>query len=69
MSWLVLVVAGVLEAVWATALAASHGLRRPLPTAVFVVTLGLSMTGLGWAMTDLPPGWSSSAASSRPWSA
>ena len=56
MHWLVLVVSGALEAVWATALAASDGFRRPRPTALFAVSLVLSMTGLAWAMTGLPTG-------------
>jgi len=54
MSWLVLVLSGVLEAVWATALARSDGLTRTAPTLVFFVALALSMAGLGWAMRDLP---------------
>ena len=37
MDWAILVGSGVLEAVWATALGASRGLRRLLPTLVFVV--------------------------------
>ena len=54
MSWLVLVLSGILEAVWATALARSDGLTRTAPTLVFFVALALSMAGLGWAMRDLP---------------
>jgi quaternary ammonium compound-resistance protein SugE len=56
MSWLVLILSGALEAVWATALAASGGFRRPRPTVLFGVSLTLSMVGLAWAMTDLPAG-------------
>ena len=56
MSWLVLVLSGVLEAVWATALSRSDGLTRLLPSAAFVVALALSMLGLGWALRDLPVG-------------
>ena len=56
MSWIVLVLSGVLEAVWATALGRSQGLHRPLPTAVFVVALVASMAGLAYAMRDLPVG-------------
>ncbi|GAB2610464.1 multidrug efflux SMR transporter [Kocuria himachalensis] len=55
-AWTVLVLSGVLEAVWASALAASDGLRRPVPTAVFAVTAALSLVGLAYAMTDLPTG-------------
>lgn len=56
MYWLVLILSGVLEAVWATALAASDRFRRPRPTALFAVTMTLSMVGLAWAMTGLPTG-------------
>jgi quaternary ammonium compound-resistance protein SugE len=56
MSWLVLVLSGALEAVWATALSRSDGLTRLLPSAVFVAALVLSMLGLGWALRDLPVG-------------
>lgn len=58
MSWFVLVLSGVLEAVWATALGRSDGLTRPVPTATFVVALVLSMGGLGYAMRTLPVGTS-----------
>jgi quaternary ammonium compound-resistance protein SugE len=54
--WPVLVASGVLEAVWAAALAASRRFRRPVPSAVFVVALGLSMAGLAYAMTAIPVG-------------
>ena len=56
MSWVVLVLSGVLEAVWATALGRSEGLSRPGPSVVFGVALALSMAGLGWAMRELPVG-------------
>ena len=58
MAWLVLVLSGVMEAVWATALGKSDGLTRPVATAVFVVALVLSMGGLAYAMRDLPVGTS-----------
>ena len=56
MFWLVLVLSGALEAVWATALAASDGFRRPRPMILFAVSLVFSMAGLAWAMTGLPAG-------------
>jgi quaternary ammonium compound-resistance protein SugE len=56
MAWLVLLVSGVLESVWATALGKSEGLSRPAPTVVFAVALALSMAGLGYAMRTLPAG-------------
>jgi quaternary ammonium compound-resistance protein SugE len=58
MSWLVLVLSGVLEAVWATALGRSEGLSRPVPTATFFVALVFSMAGLAYAMRSLPVGTS-----------
>jgi quaternary ammonium compound-resistance protein SugE len=58
MAWLVLVVSGALEAVWATALSRSEGFSRLLPALVFVVALALSMTGLAFAMRSLPTGTS-----------
>lgn len=58
MSWIVLVVSGVLEAVWATALGRSEGLSRPVPAVVFLVALVASMAGLGYAMRQLPVGTS-----------
>ena len=56
MSWVILIASGVLEAVWASALAASKGFRRTKPAAVFVVALVASMAGLAYAMSDLPTG-------------
>ena len=56
MSWLVLVISGVLEAVWATALGRSEGFTRPVPSIVFGVALVLSMLGLAFAMRELPVG-------------
>ena len=56
MSWLILVISGVLEAVWATALGKSEGFSRPVPAAVFVVTLIASMAGMAYAMRELPVG-------------
>lgn len=58
MAWLVLVVSGVLEAVWATALGMSEGFTKLVPSIVFVGTLILSMGGLAYAMRDLPVGTS-----------
>ncbi|MET0435016.1 MAG: SMR family transporter [Cellulomonas sp.] len=56
MAWVVLIGSGMLEAVWATALAASMGVRRVVPTVVFFLSMGLSMVGLAWAMQTLPTG-------------
>ncbi len=56
MAWVVLIVAGVLETVWAVALEASKGFSRPVPSAVFAVALALSMGGLAYAMRSIPLG-------------
>ncbi len=56
MSWIVLVVSGVLEAVWATALDRSEGFTRLGPAAVFLVAAAASMAGLSWALRELPVG-------------
>lgn len=56
MSWVVLVLSGVLEAVWATALGRSGGLSKLWPSVVFLGALAASMAGLAWAMREIPTG-------------
>ena len=56
MSWVILIVSGVLEAVWATALGKSEGFTKLWPSVVFGVALVASMGGLAWAMRDIPTG-------------
>lgn len=56
MAWLILVLSGMLEAVWAVALSASDGFRRWRPAALFLIALVASMAGLAYAMTELPTG-------------
>lgn len=56
MPWIVLIVSGVLEAVWATALGRSEGFTRLTPSVVFATALVASMAGLAWAMRTLPVG-------------
>ena len=58
MSWLVLVVSGICESVWAIALDRSEGFSKPIPTMVFVVGLIASMGGLAHAMKHIPIGTS-----------
>ncbi|MDT5218045.1 MAG: quaternary ammonium compound-resistance protein SugE [Mycobacterium sp.] len=58
MAWLVLLVSGVLEAVWATALNKSDGFTRLVPSLIFAVALLFSMGGLAFAMRSLPTGTS-----------
>ncbi|WP_418003256.1 DMT family transporter [Mycobacterium sp. PDNC021] len=56
MSWVILVISGVLEAVWATAMGKSEGFSKLSPSIVFAVALVASMAGLAYAMRDLPVG-------------
>ena len=58
MAWMVLVLSGVLEAVWATALGRSEGFSKLGPSIVFGVALVFSMAGLAYAMRSLPTGTS-----------
>ncbi|GAB2696662.1 quaternary ammonium compound-resistance protein SugE [Microbacterium marinum] len=56
LSWIILVVSGVLEAVWATALGKSEGFTKLWPTVVFGVALVASMGGLAFALREIPTG-------------
>lgn len=56
MAWVILVLSGVFEAVWATALGRSEGFTRLWPSVVFAAALVVSMAGLAYAMRDLPVG-------------
>src|SRR3569623_3609150 len=56
MSWLVLAASGVLEAVWATALARSEGFSKLGYSLLFVVSVAASMSGLAYALRSLPTG-------------
>lgn len=56
MAWIVLVLSGVLEAVWAVALGKSEGFSRLTPSLVFLVGIVLSRGGLAYALRTLPVG-------------
>jgi quaternary ammonium compound-resistance protein SugE len=56
MAWIVLILSGLMEAVWATALGRSEGLSRLAPTLVFLGGLALSMAGLAFSMRSIPIG-------------
>lgn len=58
MAWLILVVSGAFEAVWAIALSKSYGFTRLVPSLVFFATAAISMGGLAVAMRTLPVGTS-----------
>ncbi|MCT1462827.1 DMT family transporter [Corynebacterium sanguinis] len=56
MAWIILLLSGAFEAVWAIALDRSQGLTRPVPAVVFFVALAISMAGLAWALRTVPLG-------------
>ena len=56
MSWLILLLAGVLEIGWAVGLKYTDGFRLPLPTALTVSAMVASMFLLGLSMRSLPLG-------------
>ena len=56
MAWIVLIISGVMEAVWATALGRMDGLNKITPLIIFIAGLVLSMLGLGYAMRSIPTG-------------
>jgi quaternary ammonium compound-resistance protein SugE len=56
MSWIILVVAGLLEVAWASVLPHTEGLTRPAPTAAFLALLAASMVALAKATETIPLG-------------
>jgi quaternary ammonium compound-resistance protein SugE len=54
--WAVLILSGILEAVWATALGKSAGFTKHVPTVVFAAGLLSSIAGLAFAMRSIPVG-------------
>ena len=59
MSWLILILSGALEAVWAAALHRTFqasGRRRIAPALLFVLAVLASMAGLAIAMQAIPTG-------------
>ena len=55
-AWVYLVVAGLLECVWAVGLKYSQGLSKPAPSVVTVVAAVASFYLLGLAMREMPVG-------------
>ncbi len=54
MSWLLLIVAGLLEVAWAASMKSTQGFTRLGPTLLSLVLMGGSFYLLGLAMRDLP---------------
>lgn len=56
MAWIYLVVAGLLEVVWAYSMKLSDGFSRPLPSVITAVAMIASFGLLALAMRSLPLG-------------
>ncbi|TJZ93408.1 multidrug efflux SMR transporter [Paracoccus gahaiensis] len=56
MPWLLLLIAGLLEIVWASAMKYSQGFTRVTPTAIMLVAMIASFWLLALAMRQLPLG-------------
>ena len=56
MSWLILLIAGLFEVVWATSLKYSHGFTRLWPSLTTIIAMGFSVFLLAHAMKSLPLG-------------
>lgn len=56
MSWVVLIIAGMLEIVWAVGLRYTEGFTRPLPSIATVAAMAASLYLLSVAMRTLPTG-------------
>ena len=56
MSWIILVLAGLLEIGWAIGLKYTEGFTRFWPSVGTIVSMVVSIVMLGWAMKSLPVG-------------
>ena len=56
MAWIVLIIAGVFEVVWASAMKQSHGFTRLWPSVVTIAAMLASFGLLSWAMRVMPLG-------------
>lgn len=56
LAWIVLILSGMFEAVWATALGKSEGFTKLWPSVTFFVACVISMGGLAYALREIPTG-------------
>ena len=56
MAWVYLVIAGILEVVWAFYMKQSDGFSKPLPSVITIVTMIASFSLLSLSMRSLPLG-------------
>jgi quaternary ammonium compound-resistance protein SugE len=56
MAWLILIIAGLFEVVWAFSMKTSDGFTRLWPTVVTLIAALVSFVLLSWSMRSLPLG-------------
>ena len=56
MAWLILIIAGVFEVIWAFTMKQSEGFTRLWPSIITLVTMIVSFGLLSWSMRVLPLG-------------
>lgn len=56
MAWVYLIIAGVLEIVWAYSMKLSEGFSKPVPSVITIVTMIASFSLLALSMKSLPLG-------------
>ncbi|AZF36571.1 Quaternary ammonium compound-resistance protein SugE [Pseudomonas sp. R4-34-07] len=56
MSWIILFFAGLFEVGWAVGLKYTDGFSKPLPTALTIAAMAISLGLLGLAVKELPLG-------------
>ncbi|PZN28205.1 MAG: quaternary ammonium compound-resistance protein SugE [Proteobacteria bacterium] len=56
MAWISLLIAGILEVVWAFYMKQSEGFTRTVPTVITLVAMIISFALLSWSMRTLPLG-------------
>ena len=56
MSWIILFFAGLFEVGWAVGLKYTDGFSKPMPTALTIAAMAVSLGLLGLAMKELPLG-------------
>lgn len=56
MAWIILLIAGLLEVVWAIGLKYTHGFTRLTPSIITIAAMVVSMLLLANAMKTLPAG-------------
>lgn len=56
MHWIILIIAGLLEVVWAVGLKYTEGFSKPVPSLITLVAMGISFYLLSLAMQSIPLG-------------